>query len=44
MLGASLTDDARVVIYKCHMIKVKATGLVVMDATVPAALTRKLQL
>ncbi len=43
MLGASLADDARVIIYNRHMLIVKATGLAGMDATVPAALTRKLQ-
>ncbi len=26
-LGASLTDDARVVIYDCHMFIVQATGI-----------------
>ncbi len=26
MLEASLTDDARVIIYDCHMIIVQATG------------------
>ncbi len=28
-LGASLTDDARVVIYDCHMFIVQATDLIV---------------
>ncbi len=27
-LEASLTDDARVVIYDCHMFTVEATGLI----------------
>jgi hypothetical protein len=26
-LGTSLTDDARVIIYDCHMFTVKATGV-----------------
>jgi hypothetical protein len=30
-LETSLTDDALVVIYECHMLIVRATGLIVVD-------------